>query len=151
MLRVAGPTSAIARRTGRTAPRAVLSVLPERGAEVDGRAAHATWRRAAIAAIKLVHSAIFLVNAASILHILWAGLSGRRSRWTGPALAAALTESAVFVLNHGRCPLTGLVEDLGAASGGVSDIFLPRWLADRIPLLFFPPLAAGLLALLLRG
>ena len=35
--------------------------------------------------------------------------------------------------NRGHCPLTRLVEDLGADSGRVSDIFLPRWFADRIP------------------
>src|SRR5690349_19587073 len=90
-------------------------------------------RRAAIAGIKLVHSMIFLVNSAAVLHIFWAGMSNRPSRWTPPAIAVALAESAVFVANHGRCPLTSLVEDLGAEHGRVSDIFLPRWFADRIP------------------
>jgi hypothetical protein len=59
------------------------------------------WPRAAVVAIKLVHSAIFLVNSVWVLFVCWAGLSGRRSRWTVPALAAALTEAAVFVVNRG--------------------------------------------------
>ncbi len=108
----------------------------------------AGWRRGAIVIIKLVHSAIFLLNSASILHIFWAGVRNRPSRWTGPALAAALVESIVFVAGRGRCPLTTMVENLGADNGRVSDIFLPRWLADRIPQLCTPPLVIGVLALL---
>jgi hypothetical protein len=108
-------------------------------------------RRIALVGLKLVHSVIFLVNSAAILHIFWAGVRGRPSRWTRFALVAALTESAVFLANRGRCPLTGLAEQLGARSGRVSDIFLPRWFADRIPQLCTPPLAVGLVGLLLPG
>jgi hypothetical protein len=104
-------------------------------------------RHAEIAAIKLVHSLIFLVNSAAIMHIFVAGLRNRPSRWTRAALAVALTEVAVFVGNRRRCPLTDLVERLGAENGRVSDIFLPRWLADRIPQLCGPPLLVGVLAL----
>jgi hypothetical protein len=113
------------------------------------RAAH-PWRQAAIFTIKAVHSAIFLVNSASVVHVFWVGVTGRRSRWTPPTLAIALAESAVFVVNRGRCPLTGLVENLGAESGRVSDIFLPRWFADRIPFIFGPLLAIRLLASMIR-
>jgi hypothetical protein len=103
--------------------------------------------RRAIAAIKLVHFAIFLLNSAAILHVFMAGIRDRPSRWTGAALAVALTEVAVFVANRGRCPLTVLVENLGAENGRVSDIFLPRWLADRIPQLCTPLLVIGVLGL----
>ncbi len=108
-------------------------------------------RRSALGAIKLVHSAIFLVNSAAILHIFVAGLRNRPSRWTKPALTVALAESAVFVVNHGRCPLTQVAEALGAESGRVSDIFLPRWCADRIPQLCTPPLLIGVLALVVNA
>ncbi len=37
-------------------------------------------RRAILIAIKLVHSAVFLVNSAAILHIFVAGLRDRPSR-----------------------------------------------------------------------
>ena len=107
-------------------------------------------RNRAIAAIKLVHSAIFLLNSAAILHIFAAGVRARPSRWTPAALAIAFTEVAVFAANRGRCPLTDLVESLGAESGRVSDIFLPRWFADRIPQLCGTPLLIGVLALLWR-
>jgi hypothetical protein len=104
-------------------------------------------RSAAIIGIKLVHSAIFLLNSAAILHVFVAGVGGHPSRWTRPAVAIALSEVVVFTANHGRCPLTDLVEHLGAESGRVSDIFLPRWLADRIPQFCGPLLLAGVLAL----
>jgi hypothetical protein len=105
------------------------------------------WREVAIVAIKAVHSVIFVLNATSVVHIFWVGVLNHRSRWTRLALIAALGESIVFVVNRGRCPLTQLVETMGADSGRVSDIFLPRWFADRIPQVFGPPLAIGLLML----
>ncbi len=104
-------------------------------------------RRSIIIAIKIVHSVIFLTNSLAILHIFWVGIHDRPSRWTSIALAAALGESAIFVINRGRCPLTELVEDLGARSGRVSDLFLPRWFSDRIPWLCTPPLVIGLVGL----
>src|SRR5262245_10608977 len=88
-----------------------------------------------ITAVKIVHSAIFLTNAVAIGHIFVAGLSGRPFRWTGPALAVALTESAVFAANRFRCPLTEVVKALTGANVRVTDLFLPRWFADRIPLI----------------
>jgi len=113
-------------------------------------AEHSRGRETSIVAIKLVHSAIFLANAAAILHVFYAGLLGRRSRWTAPAVMLAFVECGVFVANRGRCPLTGMVEDLGAESGSVSDIFLPRWFADHIPQLFTPPLVLGVAGLVLH-
>jgi hypothetical protein len=41
-----------------------------------------------------------------------------------------------------------LAEDVEAGSGQITDIFLPSWFADRIPLFFTPLLASGLLGLL---
>jgi hypothetical protein len=114
-------------------------------------AAWLDWRRVVIAAIKVVHSAIFLMNSAAIVHIFVSGVLNRSSRWTPPALIAALVEVAVFIVNHGRCPLTDLAEALGAEDGRVSDIFLPMWLADRIPQLCTPPLVVGLLAMLFHA
>jgi hypothetical protein len=113
--------------------------------------ARAPWRRGAIVGIKVVHSVIFLVNSAAVLHLFWAGVRDRPSRWTSPALVAALAECVVFVANRGRCPLTSAVEALGADNGRVSDLFLPRWFADRIPQLCTPPLLIGVLALLFNA
>jgi hypothetical protein len=42
------------------------------------------------------------------------------------------------------CPLTPLVEELGAESGTVTDIFLPDWLSLRFPPIFGSLLLVGL-------
>jgi hypothetical protein len=102
----------------------------------------------AVFAVKLVHSIIFLCIAASVVHIFYAGITNRTSQVTTIALAAAVAESFVFAVNRFRCPLRALAEWLGAESGQVTDIFLPRWFADRIPYFFTPPLVIGVLAML---
>ncbi len=107
----------------------------------------ATWQRMAIFAVKLVHSLIFLSVSASVLHIFWAGITGHVSRRTTVALSLASAEGLVFAANRFRCPLRTLAEDLGAESGQVTDIFLPRWFADRIPWIFTPLLVIGIIGL----
>jgi hypothetical protein len=72
------------------------------------------------------------------------GLRGRPSRRTAAAAAIAIAESAVYASNNQVCPLTPLVEELGAASGSVTDIFLPDWLSRRIPPIFGTILLVGL-------
>jgi hypothetical protein len=103
-----------------------------------------------IAVIKGIHSLVFLSMAGSIMYTLYSGLTGRISQKTGAAAAAVVGEGAVLLLNDGRCPLTDAVEGLGADNGSVSDIFLPAAIAERIPVLFTPPFAVGLIAISIR-
>ena len=88
----------------------------------------------AIAAVKTVHSAIFLVELASIGWLIVSGLLGRRDRTVAVAMGAVAVEAAVFLANEGVCPLTPVAERLGASRGGVSDIFLPDAVARTIPI-----------------
>jgi hypothetical protein len=87
-----------------------------------------------IAAVRAVHTAVFFAELASILWLVVSGWLGRRDRSVRFAAIAVAAESAVFVANDGICPLTPLTERLGAASGGVSDIFLPDVVARTIPI-----------------
>jgi len=81
-----------------------------------------------IFAIKLVHSIIFIFMVACLGYILYCA-AARRYDWTLlVALAAIFIEGLALLLNRGRCPLTTLAERWGAASGTVTDIFLPEWL-----------------------
>lgn len=82
--------------------------------------------------VKLAHTAIFAVLSICVLYVLASGVGGRITLWTWCAIAAIVVEGIVLLVNGGRCPLTAVAERLGAASGGVSDIFLPKWFADRI-------------------
>lgn len=83
--------------------------------------------------VRTVHSAIFLVELGAILWLVASGLLGRRDRTVAVAGALVAAEAAVFVANSGVCPLTPLAERLGAGRGSVSDIFLPRRVAETIP------------------
>ena len=82
--------------------------------------------------VKLLHTLIFAVLSGCVAYILVSGAFGRITAWTWAAIAAILIEGVVLALSGGRCPLTAVAEQLGAADGSVADIFLPRWFADRI-------------------
>jgi hypothetical protein len=88
----------------------------------------------AVAAVKTVHTAIFLLELASIAWLAVSGVIGRRDRTVAVATGAVGLEIAVFLANDGVCPLTPLAERLGAGRGAVSDIFLPDAVARTIPI-----------------
>jgi hypothetical protein len=90
-------------------------------------------RQLAITTIKAFHSAAFFSIAGLIVVFAWDGVHGRQSRRTAIAAVVALAESAVYASNNQVCPLTPLVEELGAESGSVTDIFLPEPISRRIP------------------
>lgn len=88
--------------------------------------------RLSVLHIKLIHTAIFALLSACVLYVLASGALGRITPWTWCAMAAIGIEGIVLFVNGGKCPLTAMAERLGATDGGVSDIFLPTWFADRI-------------------
>ena len=106
--------------------------------------------RQTIAAVKLVHTAIFTVLMSFVVYVSYSGLRNRFTRVTSVSLGAVVIEGIVVTLNQGRCPLTIVVEDLGAEHGSVSDIFLPAWFARHIPHISSSLIGLGLAALALR-
>jgi hypothetical protein len=88
--------------------------------------------RVTIFQIKAVHTVIFVVLSACVLFTLYSGLAARISGWTWTAVALVVVEGIVLAACGGRCPLTILAERQGAKRGAVTDLFLPRWFADRI-------------------
>lgn len=103
--------------------------------------------RTAVLTLKTFHSIWFLSVAAALIHVLDAGLRGNRGRLTAPAFALAMTQSGIFALNQGHCPLTEAMARRSPESGRVSDLFLPLWLADRLPSLVATPLVLGAVGL----
>jgi hypothetical protein len=79
-----------------------------------------------LALIRGVHTAIYLVMATSTFAILYAGISGAHGPWLWTAMALLSIESAVFVGNGLRCPLTTLAVQYGAKTGHVFDTFIPE-------------------------
>ena len=88
--------------------------------------------RRTILQIKLVHTGIFAVLSVCVLFVFISAIFNRITGWTWGALSAVVVEGLVLAASGGRCPLTKVAERLGAADGAVADIFLPKWLANRI-------------------
>lgn len=112
------------------------------------------WRPAAVTAIRSAHTAIFFSIGALILLFAWDGIRQRPERRTILSLGIALAETAIYASNNQVCPLTPLVEELGAEHGSVADTFLPDWFSRRIPQFAGTILVLGLvlnLRTLLRG
>lgn len=73
-----------------------------------------------------------------MIYLLFAGFARRSDRVAAVAAAVVAGESLIFAVNGFRCPLTQLAASLGARSGSVTDIYLPRWLAKNLPMIHVP-------------
>lgn len=82
--------------------------------------------------IKIVHTVIFWILSLCVLYALFSGIADRITTGTWVAVGLLLLESIVLAVSGWTCPLTILAEREGALRGSVADIFLPKWLADRI-------------------
>lgn len=88
--------------------------------------------RITIFQVKLVHTIIFWILSACVLYSLYSGAADHVTTWTWVAAGLVVVESVVLIASGWVCPLTLLAEKLGAERGAVTDIFLPKWFADRI-------------------
>src|SRR6266566_9172557 len=103
-----------------------------------------SWRGSALVGVKAVHSLLYLSIEFCMGYLIYTGLKGREDRRTAMAAGVVGAESLIFLGNRCRCPLTGLAENLGAASGSVTDIYLPGFLASHLVLIHVPLLALAL-------
>ncbi len=103
-----------------------------------------SWRRSALVGVKAVHSLLYFAIEYCMGYLIYAGLKGREDRRTAMAAGVVGGESLIFLGNRCRCPLTGVAEHLGAASGSVTDIYLPGFLASHLVLIHVPLLALAL-------
>ena len=82
--------------------------------------------------IKAVHTLIF------VFMIIWVGivfftlLLDKISHLTWIGIGFVLLEGLVLLVNGWRCPLTVYAENLGADDGSVTDIFLPKFIANQM-------------------
>jgi hypothetical protein len=103
-----------------------------------------SWRRSALVGVKAVHSLLYFSIEYCMGYLIYTGLKGRKDRRTAIAAGVVGGESLIFLGNRCRCPLTGLAENLGAAGGSVTDIYLPGFLASHLVLIHVPLLALAL-------
>lgn len=103
-----------------------------------------------LALIRGIHTAIYLVMAASTFVVLYAGISRTQGIWLWMALVLLGVEVAVFVGNGLKCPLTALAVQYGARTGHVFDTFLPEKLTRYTFRVFGTILVLGLILILRR-
>lgn len=82
--------------------------------------------------IKVAHTVAFFLMSAVLLLMVYEVVVGRITLISWHAAGLFLAEGIVLLLNRGRCPLTSMAERLGASSGQITDLFLPKWFADRV-------------------
>ncbi len=100
--------------------------------------------------IKSIHTAIFIAMNVCLGILVLEVFVTRISYFSWVAIAALLTESMVLIANGWRCPISIYAEKVGATNGHESDIFLPLWFTDRIPLVYGSILAITLLFFVIR-
>jgi len=105
--------------------------------------------RAALCAIKLLHTAVWAFFAGAIVSIpvfVWRD----KFMWVGAAAAVVLVGVLVLALNGWRCPLTNVAERYTQDRRGNFDIYLPQWLATYNKQIFGALFIAGLFFALAR-
>ena len=88
-----------------------------------------------LAAIKLLHTAIWAVFACFILALPVAAFT-RHFGWALVLTAVVVCECGVLAANHGRCPLTGWAARFTEDRAANFDIYLPYWLARNNKTIF---------------
>ena len=102
-------------------------------------------RRVLLVAVKSVHTLIWVLVEAAVGYLLFAGVTRRSDRTAAVAGVVVVAETIIYLGNGARCPLTEVAESLGAETGSVTDIYLPRWLARNLPVIHIPLLALALM------
>ncbi len=105
---------------------------------------------ATLTLIRTVHTAIYLVMAASTFALLYAGVTGASGPWLWVALGLLAVESAVFAGYGFKCPLTAMAVRYGATTGHVFDTFLPERATRYTFRVFGTLMAVGLVLLVAR-
>jgi hypothetical protein len=82
--------------------------------------------------IKFAHSVAFWFMFACFVYNIWAAATATFNWILFITVGTHLLEGVVLMFNHWTCPLRTMAEDCGAENGQISDIFLPKWLADRL-------------------
>jgi hypothetical protein len=100
--------------------------------------------------IKAIHAVLFVLGSALLVALLYEVISGSITALTWAAVFVFIVEGIILLSWGCRCPLTVYAENRGATSGQVTDIFLPKWLADRVFIIYGGLFAVALVILILR-
>jgi hypothetical protein len=102
-----------------------------------------------LTAIKVLHTAIWLVMAVATAYALTASLSDDFDAWFFVSVGLIGGEVLVLVARRFTCPLTTIAERYTDDRSPTFDIYLPRWVAKHNIRIFTAIFVLGLLANLL--
>jgi hypothetical protein len=100
--------------------------------------------------VKFVHMLAGIALSAGLAVLLYEVIVDKITILTWIAVALLLIEGVILIANGWKCPLTSYAERLGSTHGRVTDIFLPKWVADRAFQVYGALFAVGLLLLAIR-
>jgi hypothetical protein len=103
-----------------------------------------------LAVVRLIHTIIYVVMAASTFVLLYAGISGQSGPWLFIAIGLLAIEVVVFVGNGFKCPLTALAVRYGAVRGYAFDTYLPESIMRHTFWFFTSLMVLGLVLLAFR-
>jgi len=82
--------------------------------------------------IETFHTVIFILMSCMLFALLYEVIFDQITTLTWIAVGAFVIEGLILVVNGWKCPLTNYAEELGSVHGQVTDIFLPKWFANRV-------------------
>jgi hypothetical protein len=100
-----------------------------------------------LAAVRTVHTAIYLVMVASTFVVVYSAVSGARGAGLWVSLGLLTVESVVFVGNGLKCPLSAIAVRYGAGKGWLFDTFLPERITRHTFQVFAPLILLGFVLL----
>jgi hypothetical protein len=103
-----------------------------------------------LAIVRTTHTIIYLVMACATFILLHSGITGSHGPWLYVALVLLGVESAVFIGNGMKCPLTKLAVKYGAEKGYAFDTFLPERFTRYTFRFFGTIMSVGLILLAAR-
>ncbi len=92
----------------------------------------AATRDRRIVLIKAAHSAVFWFMLGCFFYNIWAAATATFNWILFITVGTHLIEGVVLIFNKWTCPLRIMAEKYGAEDGQITDIFLPKWIADRL-------------------
>lgn len=101
----------------------------------------------ALLALQTAHTIVYAAGQASVLIVLWCGITGRPNAGLRYAVACLVTILIARALNGGVCPLYTMALWLAQAGPGdpVRDMLTPIWFNELVTPINFPLGAFGML------
>jgi len=103
-----------------------------------------------IKVIKAVHTGLFVIGSALLAILLYQVVFDKITMLTFIVVILFFVEGIILMLSGWQCPLTVYAERLGSPHGQVTDIVLPKWIADRVFHIYGSLYVFALLLLLIR-